>query len=164
MLREYYGMPSETIQAFRNLWFHTGDAAKADADGYLYFVDRKKDAIRRRGENISSFELESVVNRMPAVLECAAVAVKSELTEDDVKIVIVRQPEAQLTAEQVWAFCEACMPRFWVPRYVEFRNSLPKTPNQKVQKYLLRERSDAGDLHDRGEFAASARGSRAPSP
>jgi crotonobetaine/carnitine-CoA ligase len=164
MLREYYGMPSETIQAFRNLWFHTGDAAKADADGYLYFVDRKKDAIRRRGENISSFELESVVNRMPEVLECAAVAVKSELTEDDVKIVIVRQPEAPLTAQQVWAFCEAYMPRFWVPRYVEFRDSLPKTPNQKVQKYLLRERSDAGDLHDRGEFTASARGSRAPSP
>jgi crotonobetaine/carnitine-CoA ligase len=161
MLREYYGMPSETIQAFRNLWFHTGDAARADEDGYLYFVDRKKDAIRRRGENISSFELESVVNRIPQVLECAAIAVKSELSEDDVKIAIVRQPGTELSAEEVWAFCDAHMPRFWVPRYVEFRDALPKTPNQKVQKYLLRERSGEGDLHDRGEFAATARSRQA---
>ncbi|MCC7347452.1 MAG: AMP-binding protein [Variibacter sp.] len=157
MLREYYNMPNESLAAFQNLWFHTGDSARRDADGYFYFVDRKKDAIRRRGENISSFELESVVNRLPQVLECAAVAVKSELAEDDVKICIVRQPGVGLSAAEVWAFCEAHMPRFWVPRFIEFLDSLPKTPNQKVQKFLLREGSHGGQLHDRGERVGAGR-------
>ncbi|MCL4188076.1 MAG: AMP-binding protein [Rhodobacteraceae bacterium] len=157
MLGEYYNMPRESLAAFRNQWFHTGDSARRDADGYVYFVDRKKDAIRRRGENISSFEVESVVNRIPEVLECAAVAVKSDLGEDEVKVCIVRAPGKALTAAQVWEFCDAQMPRFWVPRYLAFLDALPKTPNQKIQKYLLREADGAGDLHDRGERAGSAR-------
>ncbi len=157
MLGEYYNMPCESLTAFRNLWFHTGDSARRDKDGYVYFVDRKKDAIRRHGENISSFEVESVVNRMPEVLECAAVAVKSDLAEDEVKICVVRKPGAELTAEQLWDFCDAQMPRFWVPRYIEFLDELPKTPNQKIQKYLLRDAGRGGELHDRGERAGSAR-------
>ena len=157
MLTEYYNMPDESLVAFRNLWFHTGDSARADEDGFLYFVDRKKDAIRRRGENISSFELESTVYRIPQVLECAAVAVASELSEDEVKVCIVRKPGEALSAEDVWAFCEAKMPRFWVPRYVEFLSELPKTANQKIQKYLLRRSDDNGELHDRGERAGSHR-------
>ena len=157
MLSEYYNMPQESLAAFRNLWFHTGDAARADAEGFLYFVDRKKDAIRRRGENISSFEVESVINKLPGVLECAAVAVKSELAEDDVKICIVRQPDAIVHAQEIWSFCEQNMPRFWVPRYIEFFEELPKTPNQKVQKYLLRDKCAGGDLHDRGERSGSRR-------
>ena len=157
MLTEYYNMPDESLAAFRNLWFHTGDSARADEDGYLYFVDRRKDAIRRRGENISSFELESVVYRIPEVLECAAVAVASELSEDDVKVCIVRKPGETLCAADVWAFCEANMPRFWVPRYVEFLSELPKTPNQKIQKYLLRRSDSNSELHDRGERAGSRR-------
>jgi crotonobetaine/carnitine-CoA ligase len=83
MFNEYYGMPDATVRAFRNQWFHTGDYARADRDGNIFFADRKKDAIRRRGENISSYEVESAVLRHPAVLECAAVAVKSEVSEDD---------------------------------------------------------------------------------
>lgn len=149
MIRDYYNMPSETLAAFRNLWFHTGDNAKADADGYLYFVDRKKDAIRRRGENISSFELESVLNADPRILECAAVAHPSELGEDEVRMVIVTQPGARLTCDDVWTICDERMPRFWVPRFIEFRAELPKTPNGKVQKYLLREVDVGTELHDR---------------
>ena len=149
MFQGYYGMADETVAAWRNLWFHTGDNARADADGWLYFVDRKKDAIRRRGENISSYELEAVVNGDPRVLECAAVAHPAELGEDDVRMVIVAQPGAGLSAADIWTLCEDRMPRFWIPRYVEFRDALPKTPNGKVQKYLLRAGAEGGVIHDR---------------
>jgi carnitine-CoA ligase len=149
MIQEYYNMPAETLAAFRNLWFHTGDKARQDANGYFQFVDRKKDAMRRRGENISSWELEKVVGGDPRVLECAAVAHPSDLGEDEVKMVIVPQPGAQLSAADVWDLCEDRMPRFWVPRYLEFRDALPKTPNGKVQKYLLRQGVDQGDVFDR---------------
>lgn len=149
MLSEYYSMPAETVAAFRNLWFHTGDNARMDEDGYFYFVDRKKDAIRRRGENISSYEVESVFNRHAGVLECAAVAVPSEFGEDEVKVVVVRRAGHSVTAEELWAFCDDAMPKFWVPRYIEFRDALPKTANQKIQKYRLRGDSGAGELYDR---------------
>lgn len=149
MFEGYFGMPAETVLAWRNLWFHTGDNALRDDRGYLYFVDRKKDSIRRRGENISSFELEAVLNADPRVLECAAVAHPSELGEDEVRMVIVRQSGASFTAADVWALCEARMPRFWIPRFVEFRDALPKTPNGKVQKYLLRQSADGAAMSDR---------------
>ena len=149
MMNEYYNMPKATVDAFRNLWFHTGDNGRMDAQGFFYFVDRKKDALRRRGENISSYELESVVNEHPKVLECAAVAVPSPLTEDDVKIVVVRREGVDLSAGELWAHCERHMPRFWIPRYIEFRDSLPRTPTQKVEKYKLRAGTDAGTTFDR---------------
>jgi carnitine-CoA ligase len=149
MFNEYYGMPESTIAAFRNQWFHTGDFARADAAGNIYFADRKKDAIRRRGENISSYEVEHAVLQHPAVLQCAAVAVKSEVSEDDVKIVVVRRPHSELSAQELWRFCEENMPRFWVPRYIEFRSELPMTANHKVQKHLLRENEGCTDLHER---------------
>jgi len=149
MLTAYYNNPEATVDAFRNLWFHTGDNARADADGYLYFVDRKKDAIRRRGENISSSEVEAVLNRHPAVLECAVIAAPSELGEDEVKAVVVLRDGALATAEDLWAFSEEHMPRFWVPRFIELRVEMPKTPSQKIQKYLLRSGEGAGTLFDR---------------
>lgn len=151
MFKAYYGMAQESVEATRNQWFHTGDTAKRDNEGFLYFVDRAKDAMRRRGENISSFELETVLNADPRVLECAAVAVPSELSEDDVKMVIVPQPDVQLTAQDLWDLCEERMPKFWVPRYFEFRDALPKTPNGKVQKYLLRKGEGQGKVFDRDE-------------
>ena len=89
MMLGYYNMPEKTLETYRNLWFHTGDLAKKDEDGYFYFVDRKKDALRRRGENISSFEVERAINTHPKVLESAAVAVQSEMAEDEVKICVV---------------------------------------------------------------------------
>ena len=124
-------------------------ALGVDGDGFFYYVDRKKDAIRRRGENISSFELEVVLNSDDRVAECAAIAEPSELGEDDVKMVVVPAAGIALTAPDVWDLCEKRMPKFWVPRYIEFRESLPKTPNQKVQKYLLRKGVDQGPVFDR---------------
>ncbi|MDC0073322.1 AMP-binding protein [Alphaproteobacteria bacterium] len=152
MMSEYYKMPNESLSAYRNLWFHTGDNGKIDEDGFFYFVDRKNDAIRRRGENISSFELERVINSDEKVLECAAVAVPSELGEDDIKIVIVPQIGFNLTPKEVWDRCEKDMPKFWVPRYLEFRESLPKTPNQKIQKYLLRLGDPNIEIYDKENF------------
>ncbi len=149
MLTAYYNDPEATAGAFRNLWFHTGDNARVDADGYFYFVDRKKDAIRRRGENISSSEVEAVLNKHPAILECAVVAEPSELGEDEVKAVVVLRDGAAVQAEELWAFAEQHMPRFWVPRYIEFRNEMPKTPSQKIQKYLLRSGHGTGRVLDR---------------
>jgi crotonobetaine/carnitine-CoA ligase len=139
MMLEYYNMPEKTLEAFRNLWFHTGDLAKKDADGYFYFVDRKKDALRRRGENISSFEVERAVNSHPSVLESAAVAVASEVGEDEVKICVVIKPGAALAPEELIRHCNDRMPYFAVPRYVEFMESLPKTPTERVEKYKLKQ-------------------------
>src|SRR5690606_12650427 len=102
MFTSYYGAADATVEANRNQWFHTGDNAKVDKEGWFYFVDRKKDAIRRRGENISSYEVENILLRLDTVLECAAVAAKSDLGEDEVKIVIVVKPGEQLDADQVW--------------------------------------------------------------
>ena len=149
MLTAYYNSPEATAEAFRNLWFHTGDNARADADGYLYFVDRKKDAIRRRGENISSSEVEAVLNRHPAVLECAVVAEPSDLGEDEVKAVIVLREGATASPQDLWAFADEHMPRFWVPRYIELRPEMPKTPSQKIQKYLLRVGEGRAQVFDR---------------
>ncbi|MBI3965788.1 MAG: AMP-binding protein [Chloroflexi bacterium] len=134
----YYNKPEATVAAWRNLWFHTGDAGYFDEDGYLYFVDRIKDVIRRRGENISSYDVETVVNRHPAVLESAAVAVKSELGEDEVKIVVVLKPDAQLAPAELIAHCATELAYFAVPRYVELKPALPRTPTDKVEKYKLR--------------------------
>ena len=148
-MSEYLGMPDKTVEAWRNFWFHTGDAATMDADGYVYFVDRIKDCIRRRGENISSFEIEQVIAEHPAVAEVAAVAVKSAHTggEDEVKVVVV--PIEDLDAAELNCYCEQKLPRFAVPRYIEFVDGLPKTPTSKVQKNLLRERGVTVDTWDR---------------
>jgi crotonobetaine/carnitine-CoA ligase len=139
MMRGYYKAPDVTVHAFRNLWYHTGDLGYLDADGYLFFVDRKKDAIRRRGENISSFEIERVIDRHPAVLESAAVGVPSAEGEEEVKLAVVLRENAQLTAAALWEYCDEELPRFMVPRYVEFRPALPKTQTERVQKHLIRD-------------------------
>lgn len=138
MMKGYYGMPEESLAAFRNLWFHTGDYGRMDEDSHLFFETRKKDAIRRRGENISAFEIEEVVNTHPAVLECAAVGVPAPLTEEDVKVVVVLRQGASLDAETLREFCRTRMARFMVPEHVEFVYALPKTPTGKVEKYKLR--------------------------
>lgn len=136
----YWGMPEKTVEAWRNQWLHTGDGFTRDADGNFYFVDRRKDAIRRRGENISSMEVESEVNLHPDVLETAAIAVPSEWGEDEVKVVVVLKPGRRLAPAALLAFLEPRMPKFMLPRYVEFVEALPKTPTEKVRKAELRER------------------------
>jgi crotonobetaine/carnitine-CoA ligase len=137
----YNAMPDKTVEAWRNFWFHTGDAGRYDAEGYYYFVDRLKDCIRRRGENISSYEVEQVLNEHEAVAESAAVAVKSDIAggEDEVKACIVLRPGQHITPEALLDFCQQRMPYFAVPRYVEFVDALPKTPTAKIQKHKLRE-------------------------
>jgi crotonobetaine/carnitine-CoA ligase len=137
----YHAMPEQTQRTWRNLWFHSGDAGYLDEDGWLYFSDRIKDVIRRRGSNISAFELESILGEHPDVLECAAVAVSSELTEDDVLVFAVVAESSTLTPAELLEHCRAEMPRFMVPRYLEIGTErLPRTPTEKISKPALRER------------------------
>jgi crotonobetaine/carnitine-CoA ligase len=140
----YWRKPQQTAEAWRNQWLHTGDLLMMDEAGNFYFKDRLKDAIRRRGENISSFELELEVKAHPAISECAAVAVPSPHGEDEVKIVISLFPEARLDAPGLIAFLAPRLPAYMVPRFVEFRDELPKTPTGKIQKMVLREAGVAG--------------------
>ena len=147
--RGYLDMPGATEQAWRDGWFHTGDAFMYDDDGNWYFVDRLKDCLRRRGENISSFEVENAVNAHPDVLETAAVAAESEWGEQEVKILVVRKPGAAATEQDIVEFLIPRMPRFMVPRYVEFVDVLPKTPTGKVKKVELRERGMTETTWDR---------------
>ena len=147
----YWGMPEKTLEALRNVWYHTGDGLKRDAEGYYYFVDRMRDVIRRRAVNISSYDLETVIAEHPAILESAAVAVPSEFAggEDEVKICLVLKAGAAFEPEGFLAWCEEKLPHFAVPRYVEVVAELPKTPSNKVQKYLLRQAGVSGTVWDR---------------
>lgn len=138
LMEGYDGLPAATLAAFRNLWFHSGDRGHMDEAGFLFFHDRMKDAIRRRGENISSFEVERLAGKHPAVAEAAAVAVPASVGEDEVKLVAVRRPGAVLTEEALLRHCAAEMPYFMVPRFIEFKDDLPRTPTQKVRKVALR--------------------------
>jgi crotonobetaine/carnitine-CoA ligase len=135
----YFHMPEKTAAAWRNGWFHSGDGFTRDESGNYFFVDRIKDAIRRRGENISSFEVESAVNEHPAVAESAVIGVPSELSEDEVKVIVVLHPGAALLPEELITFLVPRMPRFMIPRYVEFVEELIKTDStQRTQKFALR--------------------------
>jgi len=135
----YWGRPEATAEAWRNGWFHTGDVFYEDEDGWFYFVDRSKDALRRRGENVSSFEVEAGILQHPDVAEVAVIGVPSDLNEDEVKAVIVRRPGSELTAEALIEFLIPRMPRFMIPRFVEWTETLPKTDATfRVQKAVLR--------------------------
>ena len=145
----YNANPEATAEAWRNGWFHTGDAFRRDEDGYFYFVDRVKDAIRRRGENISSFEVEADVCSHPAVREAAAVAVPSEFSEDEVMVIVAPVPGQKLEARQLAEFLIDTMPYFMVPRYIRILDELPKTPSAKVMKADLRKEGVTPDTWDR---------------
>jgi carnitine-CoA ligase len=138
LFRGYWGRPEETLQTFRNLWHHTGDYGRMDGEGFVSFVDRKKDALRRRGENVSSMELEQAILRSPKVAEVAVHAIPSKATEDDIKACIVLAPEAETTAEELFAHFEKELPYFAVPRYVELLPALPKNAIGRVLKHELR--------------------------
>ncbi|MBX3481994.1 AMP-binding protein [Phenylobacterium sp.] len=148
----YLNNPEATAEAWRNGWFHTGDAVYKDADGNYFFLDRMKDAIRRRGENISSFEVEAYVNAHPAVALSAAVAVKKADhagADEEIKVVVQCVPGQSVSAEELVRWLIPRMPRFMVPRYVEFIDALPLTPTQKVRKKVLRESGVGPQAWDR---------------
>ena len=149
MLLEYYKMPEKTVEAWRDCWFHTGDYLTRDEHGYYFFVDRKKDALRRRGENISSYEVEKIINEHPAVMESAAIAAKSELSEDEVMVCITLKPGSGLTPTELIDFCQERMAYFMIPRYVRIMAQLPKTPTLRVQKNVLRDEGITPDTWDR---------------
>jgi crotonobetaine/carnitine-CoA ligase len=148
LMAGYYGMPEASLEAFRNQWFHTGDLLRQDADGYLYFVGRRKDMVRRRGENISAAEVEQVIEAHPAVLSCAVYGVPSELTEEEVMACVVLRPGERLDAPALTTWCAARMARFMVPRYLRFAESLPKTPTDKVEKFRLQQDGITADTYD----------------
>ena len=145
----YWGHPDWTAAAWRNLWLHTGDMLMRDEEGNLYFVDRTKDAIRRRGENISSMEVEQEIVAHPDVVECAVIPVASEHTEQEVMAAVVPRPGATLDPAALVEFLAPRMAYFMVPRYVEVVDALPKTQTGKVRKYTLRERGLTPETWDR---------------
>jgi crotonobetaine/carnitine-CoA ligase len=144
----YWNRPAETQAAWRNLWLHSGDLFRRDADGYYYFVDRLKDSIRRRGENISSVEVENAINAIPEVLESAVVAVPSELTEQEVLACVVFRPAQHLAMEELHARIAALLPKFMVPRYLTVIDAVPKTPTGKPQKFRLKDEVRREQLWD----------------
>jgi crotonobetaine/carnitine-CoA ligase len=139
MFAGYWNRPDSTVEATRNLWFHTGDLGRIDEDGYIYFVDRKKDALRRRGENISSFEMEKVLYGHAVIKDVAVHAVASPLGEDDVKVTAVLQDDSRVGEEELCRWIADRVPFFAIPRYIEFRSDLPRNPVGRVLKYQLRD-------------------------
>ncbi|HEY2652822.1 MAG TPA: AMP-binding protein, partial [Solirubrobacteraceae bacterium] len=149
MFDGYWGAPEQTLSAFRNLWFHSGDSGSMDESGYLTFSDRMGDAIRRRGQQISSFEVEEAVRGHPLIVECAAYPVPSEHGDDEVMVAVVVEPDAEFDPPSFFDELIPVMPRFALPRYVRLVGSLPQTPTQRVQKYKLRAEGITGDTFDR---------------
>jgi len=139
MFMGYWRRPEDTLKLMRNMWFHTGDIGKFDDEGFFYFVDRKKDYLRRRGENISSFEMESAFANHPDIAEVAVHAVPSDKGEDDVKVTAILNPGAALTHEALFHWSTNAVPYYALPRYIEFRDTLPKNPQGRILKYQLRD-------------------------
>jgi crotonobetaine/carnitine-CoA ligase len=153
----YFGRPEQTVEAWRNGWFHTGDRVVREADGRFRFLDRLKDAIRRRGENVSSYEVEQVLLAHPAVAEAAVFPVRSGLAEDEVMAAIVVRGGAAIDPAALCAWCAERLPKFAIPRYLDVVADLPRTGNGKVQKFVLRERGVGAGTWDRDVASALAR-------
>lgn len=148
MFAGYHRQPDATVETSRDLWWHTGDLGFTDADGFFYFVDRKKDALRRRGENVSSHEVETALLAHPAVAEAAAVGVAAELGEQEVMAVVEVAEGADLDLKDLFAHCDRSLPHFMVPRYFRVVDALPATPTGKIRKAVLREAGLTDDVWD----------------
>jgi crotonobetaine/carnitine-CoA ligase len=149
-MQGYLGMPAETVEAWRNMWFHTGDSAYVDVDGNFFFVDRIKDRIRRRAENISSYDIEAAAKRYPGIRETAAIGVRSGYEgDDDIKLCVVLEPSVDITPLSLLRFLATCLPHSMVPRYIEFVDELPRTPTNKVKKRELRDSGISARTWDR---------------
>jgi crotonobetaine/carnitine-CoA ligase len=139
MFEGYWGRPDVTVETSRNWWYHTGDIGRLDEDGYLYFVDRKADYLRRRGENIASFEVERILMGHGGLADVAVHAVPSQLTEDDLKVTATLKEGVTLLEEDLFHWCVEQLPYFVLPRYIEFRDELPRSPVGRVLKRELRD-------------------------
>ncbi|WP_249137818.1 ATP-dependent acyl-CoA ligase [Bradyrhizobium tropiciagri] len=145
----YFGMPEKTVEAWRNLWFHSGDRVVRDPDGHYRFIDRMKDSIRRRGENVSSWEVEQTIQSHPAVAVCAVYPLPSELGEDEVAAAILLEPGQSLQGVELVRHCEGRIAYFAIPRYVRIMSQMPLTENGKIKKVALRDAGVTADTWDR---------------
>jgi crotonobetaine/carnitine-CoA ligase len=145
----YFGMPEKTVEAWRNLWFHSGDRVVRDPDGHYRFIDRMKDSIRRRGENVSSWEVEQTIQSHPAVAACAIYPLPSELGEDEVAAAILLEPGQSLAPVDIVHHCEGQIAHFAIPRYVRIVSQMPLTENGKIKKGVLRDAGVTTDTWDR---------------
>jgi crotonobetaine/carnitine-CoA ligase len=137
MMRGYLNLPDRTVEALRDCWYHTGDIARRDADGYFWFLDRAKERIRRRGENVSSWEIEGAVRAHPAIVDVAAVAHPARAGEDDIRLLVVLREGAVLPEPELHDWLRERLPRFMLPRYIEVMPALPYTATSKVEKGKL---------------------------
>ena len=149
MMDGYLNKPEETLRTIKNLWFHCGDYVRRDAEGYFYFSGRKKERIRRRGENVSGFEVERIIGMHPDISEVAAVAYPAEAGEDDIRCVIIQRSGGTLKPAALMDWLQPRMPYFMLPRYIEFVDDLPRTPSAKVEKYKLVEAGLSASAWDR---------------
>ncbi len=138
VMKGYFRDEAQTQAAFRDGWFLTGDLAYIDGDNYFWFVARKKDIIRKRGENISGAELDRVIGNHPAVLEAAAIAVPSDLGEDDILVAVILQAGKTASANDIADWCRQHLAAIKVPRYVVFVDALPHTPTNRIAKFKMR--------------------------
>ena len=160
----YLGQPAQTMDTFRNLWHHSGDLGRRDSDGEIFFVDRKKDSLRHKGRNTSTFEVEHIARQYPGVSGVAAVGVAvPELEyEEELMVVLLPEPGADLDPLEFCKFMDAKAPYFFVPRYVQIVDELPMTPTNKIQKFVLRDRGVDPSTWDRTVSAAGWRPTRRP--
>jgi crotonobetaine/carnitine-CoA ligase len=156
-MQRYHNLPDKTAETIIDGWIRTGDAFRADDEGRYFFTDRMTDSLRRRGENISSFEVESAINEFPAVYESAVVAVPAELVEDEILAVVAAHPGHTVDPVELSEFLIDRLPYFMVPRFLKFVDELPKTPTQKIQKNVLRESGTGPDVWDRQAAGISTR-------
>jgi crotonobetaine/carnitine-CoA ligase len=145
-MTEYLDQPDATQHAFRNGWFHTGDLGYLDPDGYLFYVDRKKDALRRRGEMVSSWELETLITKYPGITECAVIGVPSEMTEDDILAAIVTT--TPINYPDLINYIQQRTAKFQIPRYIRTTDHLPRTATQRIEKFRLRQQGITPDTWD----------------
>ena len=149
MMAGYLNKAEETLRTTRDLWFHCGDYVRRDAEGWFYFSGRKKERIRRRGENVSGFEVERIVGMHPDISEVAAVAYPAEAGEDDIRCVIIQRSGAALQPAELMDWLQPRMPYFMLPRYIEFVDDMPRTPSAKIEKYKLVEAGLSAAAWDR---------------
>jgi crotonobetaine/carnitine-CoA ligase len=149
MFSGYFNDPQGTVDSFRNLWFHTQDLGKMNAEGYLAFVDRKADYLRRRGENISTYEVEQVLLHYPGLVEVAVHGVPSEIGDEEVKACLRLAPDTAFDPRHFLDFCVAGLPYYAVPRFIEIMDELPRSPVGRIQKFQLKARGVTPETFDR---------------